>query len=208
MRLHMTKRFLTLAATAATAMASLGLSAMPVSAATPSDIIVLRGSTTALNCLTNCGGAANLPLVNSLAATGTYSFSSSRCEYVSVPDDTDTNARTGEAGTCDPFTSTGTYTQPVGRAGTGVCGTGTADGSATVTSASEGSVTVNYHIAFTGGLGTISDNGGSTESDVDGSNAIASITGPVAITASGAPDRATNNCTPGFDVAAVVTASE
>lgn len=92
------------------------------------------------------GQTTGLTPVQAVGGTGTYQFSSIACAGVS----TDT---VGDVGTCS-ITSNGSYSNIV-------CGTGGANGSATVTENTDGGTdTFSYGITFASGVGVIT--GGAT----------------------------------------------
>jgi hypothetical protein len=92
------------------------------------------------------GHTTGLTPVQLLGGSGSYSFSSDVCVFVS------TDAFPPEFGTCGT-TSSGTYSNIV-------CGTGSASGSATFTEADGGSDTFSYTITFVAGVGVLQ--GGAT----------------------------------------------
>lgn len=114
-----------------------------VSADTGGDNVTFTGATGSL-----------VPPVQAVGGGGSFTFASKTCEAV----DTDHGPQA-----CT-ITASGTYTNIV-------CGTGTANGTATVTSAGE-TETISFSITFVGGQGKLTG----TTSDGDAANGYVNIT--------------------------------
>ncbi|MGI8609331.1 MAG: hypothetical protein ACR2MY_08920 [Candidatus Dormibacteria bacterium] len=123
---------------------------------------------------------------------GTFGFNSGTCALMSDVDST-TEPAGSEVDTHCSVTASGSFANIV-------CGTGTADGSASISS-TDGSALISFHIVFAGGVGTITGSG--TESD-GGTGLVVAGTVQIAPDAGGSPPV----CTNGFTVTTVATLSE
>jgi len=122
-----------------------GLSILPASAQSVDvDAVVFAGATGSLT-----------PSVQLSGGTGSFTFGSIACAAASVAVNADGDTPDAEAEAC-VIAASGTYANMI-------CGTGTADGSATITGTigvELENTTVNFHIMFTAGVGILTGTAG------------------------------------------------